>query len=84
MKKTVSLIISDAYLNNDNYIVIKEMKVIDNISGELIKIAKINDKLLNFIKDIEITLDDFLAYQDMKKKNPNIKKLVDKYKLYNH
>ena len=77
----IRLIISDASLTNEG-ILIKKMEVIDTISGDHLRIAKLNTDILEFIKMIEIELDDFLEAKEMKAKNPNFMKLCSNFKLY--
>lgn len=77
----IRLVISEVELTEGS-IVIKKMEIIDTISGEHIKIAKINYQLLEFLKMVEIELDDYSKFMDLKAKNPTITKLCETFKLY--
>ena len=63
-------------------ILIRSMEIIDGESGENIKIAKLTPELLEYLKLIEISVDDYFKVQEMKKKNPAFTKLCETFKLY--
>ena len=63
-------------------LLIKKLAVIDETTGQELKVVKVTPQLVQFFLSIEIDVSNFLAFQDMKEKNPNIKKLVDSFKLY--
>ena len=75
------LVISDVVIT-DSGILIKEMKIIDGQTGETIKLAKFNEHVVNFLKFCELPTRDYLLIQDMQKKNPAFKKLIETFKLY--
>lgn len=81
MQNTIRLIITDAEIVEAG-LLIKSMSVIDTVSGETLKIAKLTPELLDFLKMIEIDCTNFLHIQEMKKKNPNLTKLIDTFKLF--
>lgn len=80
MSKT-RLVISKAEIV-DAGVLISEMIIIDEKSSEIIRIAKLTSELLEFLKTIEIELDDFMKIQKAKQDNPAFKKLVETFKLY--
>jgi hypothetical protein len=81
MPQTVRLTITSIELTPDG-ILIRSMEVIDGVTGERLKIAKLNNELTEFLKVLEIDVTDFMKVQDMKKKNPSFAKLADTFKLY--
>lgn len=58
------------------------MEVIDGVSGEHLKIAKLNQELIDFLKCCEIDASDYTSVMRMKEKNPNFMKLCNGLKLY--
>lgn len=81
MPQTARLAITSIELTTDG-ILIRSMEVIDGVTGERLKIAKLNNELTEFLKVLEIDVTDFMKVQDMKKKNPAFAKLADTFKLY--
>lgn len=75
------LIIKQAKLTDEG-ILIRTIEIIDSISGEIVKITKLTPELLEFIKMIEIDIDYYFDIQEMKKKNPNFRKLIQSFKLF--
>lgn len=81
MSQSVRLNITDAEIT-DAGILIKSMSVIDGVSGEVLKVAKLTPELLDFLMLCEIDLTNYFAVQEMKAKNPAFTKLVETFKLY--
>lgn len=81
MASNARLIIKTSELTDDG-ILIRSMEVIDGVSGETLKIAKLSTELLDYLKMIEIDVTDYLAATEMKKKNPAFRKLCENFKLY--
>jgi len=75
------IIISKATLE-PNGILITEFKVIDGVSGGVLRVAKITPELLEFLKTLEIGVDDYFAILAAKEKEPAFKKLIETFKLY--
>ena len=75
----LSLKITDAEII-DNTIVINKIEVKDYLTGHTLKVAKINDKLLELIKSIEIDADKAVQLKTASQ-NENFKTLVDKFAL---
>jgi hypothetical protein len=63
-------------------ILIRSMEIIDGESGENLRIAKLTPELLDYLKMIEISVDDYFKCQEMKKQNPAFTKLCENFKLY--
>jgi hypothetical protein len=80
MPKT-RLIIKTAEITPEG-LLIRTISIIDGNTGKEIRVAKITPELLNFLKMVEIGVDDYLAIQTLQKKNPNVKKLCENFKLY--
>lgn len=78
---TVRLIIKTAELKPEG-ILIKSMEVIDGVSGEHLKIAKLNQELIDFMKCFELDATDYMTVMHMKEKNPNFMKLCQNLRLY--
>ena len=55
--------------------------IIDGISGEELRIAKVNPELKMLIDSVEIDITDFMHWLEMKKKNSNLAKLVKVFNL---
>jgi hypothetical protein len=62
-------------------ILIKKASIIDGVSGEELRIAKLTSELAEFLQSCEIVLDDYLAIKEMQKKNPAFKKLCNHFNL---
>jgi len=77
----IRLIITDSELK-DGHIIIKEMQMLDNLTGKFIKAAKLIEELHDFLKLLEISLDDYYYVMEMQKKNPAFTKLCENFKLY--
>jgi hypothetical protein len=75
------LTIIDASLTPDG-ILIQKMGIIDSVSGETIRIAKLTPELLEMLRQIEIDLSDYFALTKMQAANPAVKKLVETFKCY--
>lgn len=75
------LAIQEIELTEDGNMLITKIAVIDGNTGEHIRIAKITKQLIDFMKIIEIEIDDYFAVQTMMKKNPAVKKLVKEFNL---
>ena len=75
------LIIKTAELTPEGFL-IRSMEVIDGSIGKTERIAKLTPELLEFLKMTEIDVSNFLRIQEMKKKNPELKNLIDTFKLY--
>lgn len=75
------LIIKNAEITPEG-ILIKSMEVIDGVSGETLKIAKLTPELLDFMKRWEVEVSDYFRFESMKKKNPALTKLINEFKLY--
>ncbi len=80
MQKT-RIIISEATIE-DGGLLITEFKVIDGVSGAPIRVAKITPELLDFLKTVEIGVDDYFAILKAKEKQPSFRKLIETFKLY--
>lgn len=80
MSKT-RIVITKASIEAGN-ILITEMKVIDGVSGVDLRIAKITPELLEFLKTVEIGVDDYFDILKAKQENPEFRKLIDNFKLY--
>ena len=76
----VSINILEAELTRDG-ILIKKLGIFDYVSGEQLRIASINNDLLNLIKSINIDADKYMAVKDMISKNDGFKLLIDKFDL---
>jgi hypothetical protein len=63
-------------------LLIREMSIIDSVSGEQIRIPNFTPELCAFLKMIEIDTDEFFKIQELRKKNPALNTLIDTYKLY--
>jgi hypothetical protein len=77
----ISLVIKTAKLTEDG-ILISAIEVIDGISGEHLKIAKLNQEIIDYLKIIEIDVTDYLTIIEAKEKNPSLTKLCKNFKLY--
>ncbi len=77
----IRLIIKTAELTADG-ILIRSMEVIDGMSGERLRVAKLTPELLEFLKITEINVTKYLQIQEMKKKNPEVKNFCESFKLY--
>ena len=73
--------IKDAEITSDG-ILIKKMEVIECISGQTLKISKLNQELVDYLKMIEIDVTNYFDAIELKKKNPSFTKLCEKFKLY--
>ncbi len=62
-------------------LLIKKCEVIDGVSGEVLRIAKLTPELIRLFKNIEIELDDYMKFITMLDINPNLKKLVKSFNL---
>lgn len=80
MSKT-RIVITKASIEAGN-ILITEMKVIDGVSGVDLRIAKITPELLEFLKTVEIGVDDYFEILKAKQENPEFRKLIENFKLY--
>lgn len=80
MSGSVRLIIKEASITEAG-ILISSMEVIDGVSGETLKIAKLTPELLDFLKLIEIEVTDYFKVQSMAEQNPAFRKLIDNFKL---
>ena len=74
--------ISEAEINPEGELLITQVSVIDTLSGETLRVAKITPELVSFLKMVEIDVSDFFKIQDMKRKNPNFTKLIETYQLH--
>jgi hypothetical protein len=63
-------------------ILITKMSIIDSESGFELRIAKLTPGLLEFLKILEIEIDNYFEVQKMKEKNPSFTKLIETFKLY--
>lgn len=79
MSKT-RIVITEASIESGN-ILITKMKVIDGVSGVDLRIAKITPELLEFLKTIEIGVDDYFDILKAKQDNPGFRKLIETFKL---
>jgi hypothetical protein len=80
MSKT-RIVITEASLTETG-ILITEMKVIHGASGNDLRIAKITPELLEFLKMVEIGVDDYFAILKAKEQQPEFRKLIENFKLY--
>jgi len=80
MSKT-RLVIKTAEITPDG-ILIRSMEVIDGETGENLRIANLTPELLDFLKMIEIDVTKYFQIQKAKEKNPELKNLIDTFKLY--
>lgn len=80
MQKT-RIIISEATIEAGG-ILITELKVIDGVTGNDLRIAKITPELLEFLKTVEIGVDDYFAILKAKEQQPAFRKLIETFKLY--
>ena len=67
---------------SDEGILISKANIIDETTGEVFRIAKLTPELALFLKSVEINIDDYMTFQEMKKKNPALTKLVSTFNLY--
>lgn len=74
------LAITQTELTTDG-LLIKQMEVIDGVSGEVIKIANLTPELAEFFEMLEIEVDDYFKIKAMKEKHPEFRKLVNEFKL---
>lgn len=81
MSKTIRLVLKEVELT-DKGILITKVSLIESESGEELKIAKLNEQLLDFIKLCEFDMTEYMKIQKMKQENPAFKKLIDTFKLY--
>lgn len=65
----------------ENGLLIKKCAILDGVSGQELRIAKLTPELMNMFKSIEIGLDDYVKVLEMKKINPNFMKLINKFNL---
>jgi hypothetical protein len=65
----------------DGRIVISSMSVIDTDTGADLRIAKITPELVDFLKHVEIDLTLYMQIEQLKKINPDIKKLIGTFAL---
>ena len=66
----------------DDGILIRSIAIIDGVSGETIKVAKLTPELLEFLKCTEIVVDDYFKIMAAKKRNPDFAKLCNTFQLY--
>ena len=81
MQTSTRLVIKTAEITPEG-ILIRSMEVIDGLTGETLKVAKLTPELVDFLKVVEIGVDDYFKIQAAKEKNPNFKKLIENFKLY--
>ena len=74
------LVPKDIELTPDG-ILIKSMNVIDDM-GEILRVAKLTPELVEFLKITEIDVTKYFQVLAMKKKNPEMKNLIDTFKLF--
>ena len=63
-------------------ILIRSVEIIDSISGETIRPAKLTEELCGLLKIVEIDIDTFFEIQQAKEKHPGFTKLIDTFKLF--
>jgi hypothetical protein len=61
---------------------IGRMEVIDEVSGEVLRVAKVSDELCRFLESVEIDINAWYQIERMKDKNPTFKKMISNFKLY--
>ena len=76
------LTISECQLTEKGTLEITKLEIIDNESGETLRIARITPELVEFLKSIEINIDFWTRIQNMKDKNPAFRVLIDSFNLY--
>ena len=81
MQGTTRLTIKDIELTPDG-ILIKSMNVIDGDTGETLRVAKLTLELVEFLRITEIDVTKYFQVLAMKKKNPEMKNLIDTFKLF--
>jgi len=81
MQDTLRIKINEAEITKDG-ILIKSMDIIDRVSGSVLRPSKLTPELLDFLKCVEIILDDYLTIQTLIENNKTFSKLVDTFKLY--
>lgn len=81
MPQTIRLVLKEVELT-DKGILITKVSLIESESGEELKVAKLNEQLLEFIKLCEFDMTEYMKIQKMKQENPAFKKLIDTFKLY--
>jgi hypothetical protein len=63
-------------------LLIREMSIIDSVSGEQIRVPNFTPELCEFLKMLEIDTEQFFKIQEMRKANPALNGLIDTFKLY--
>lgn len=58
------------------------LEIIDGVSGETIRIARVSGELIEFLSCIEIEIETWYEVQRMKKKNANFTVLINSFKLF--
>lgn len=74
------LAITDAKIDNGK-IIITKMSIIETETGKVSRIASITPELLDFFKRIEIDLTLWMQLEELKEKNPDVKKLISTFGL---
>lgn len=77
----IRLAIKTAEITEDG-LLIRSFEIIDATTGETLREADINEDLLEMIKASEINPSKYLKYKQLESKNPDIKNLVNSFKLY--
>jgi len=77
---SIRLVIDKAELV-DGVITITSLNIIDGVSGNILKPAKITPELLELFKTVEIELSDYMKIAELKKNNPAFMKLVNTFNL---
>lgn len=77
----LKLTISESLITTEGEFLIKRMSIIEGDTGEQLKIAKVTPELKTLLDSIEIDLDTYATWQELKKKNPALSKMVNEFNL---
>lgn len=78
--QNVYLKIAKAEMTADG-ILIREVEVIEARTGATLKVAKQTPELLQMFKSVEIDASNYIHFEQLKKKNPNLLLLANRFNL---
>jgi hypothetical protein len=61
---------------------IGRMEVIDEVSGESLRVAKVSDELCRFLESVEIDVNAWYEIEKLREKNPAVTKLIQTFRLF--
>ncbi len=64
-----------------NQIIIEKLTVYDKITGNVYRVAQMNENLLNLFKMLEIDVSQYQAIEKMIEKNPDLRLLIKTFDM---